>query len=106
MSHIYVFVRKDLPHSQIVVQACHACIEATICFLNKNTEHPSLVVCGIRNEQQLQKVFSRLLEEGVHCCPFIEPDRGNELTSFATEPISSERRHLFRRYNCLNLGFP
>ena len=101
MSHIYVFVRKDLSHSQMVVQACHACIEATISFLNKDVEHPSLVVCGIRNEPHLQKALSRLQQEGVVCRPFIESDIGNQLTAFATEPIFSDRRHIFRRYNCL-----
>jgi hypothetical protein len=49
----------------------------------------------------LQKALSRLQQEGVICCPFIEPDIGNQLTSFATEPIFSDRRHIFRRYNCL-----
>lgn len=104
-SHVYVFIRKDLGFSQQVVQSCHACIEAAISFLNKDMQHPNLVVCGIRNEQHLQKALNRLRSEGVECRPFIEPDRGHELTAFATEPIFSERRHLFRRYNCLTSGF-
>ena len=103
-NHVYVFIRRDLPFSQIVVQACHAAIEAAP-LISSDLDHPHLVVFGIKNEQHLQKALNRLRVEGVECRPFVEPDRGNELTAFATEPIFSERRHLFRRYNCLSSGF-
>lgn len=90
-----------MPFSQQVVQACHAAIEAAS-LISSDLAHPHLVVCGIRNEPHLQKALSRLQQEGVVCRPFIEPDIGNQLTAFATEPIFSDRRHIFRRYNCLS----
>ena len=99
-NHVYVFIRRDLPFSQQVVQACHAAIEAAT-LISSDLAHPYLVVCGIRNEPHLQKALSRLQQEGVVCRPFIESDIGNQLTAFATEPIFSDRRHIFRRYNCL-----
>lgn len=97
-------MRRDLPFSQIVVQACHAVIEASS-LISDDLDHPHLVCLGIRNEEHLQKALNRLQKEGVTCRPFIEPDRGNELTAFATEPIFEDRRPLFRRYNCLPSGF-
>jgi hypothetical protein len=32
---------------------------------------------------------------------FYESDRDNELTSIATEPISGEKRSIFKKFNCL-----
>jgi hypothetical protein len=46
----------------------------------------------------LEKERSRLEASGVVCRVFREPDVGNQMTAFSTEPIYGERRSLFRRY--------
>ena len=42
---------------------------------------------------------SRLEDQGIRFACFHEPDRNNELTAIATEPITGETRRYFRRYN-------
>lgn len=101
MNHVYIFIRRDLSFPQQVVQSCHAAIEAAKSLFSPELDHPHLVVCGIRDERQLHRALRKVEQAGIKCCPFYEPDRGNELTSFATEPVFSDRRHIFKRYNCL-----
>ncbi len=72
-------------------------------FLPSHLDHPNLVVVGIDNEAKLHRTLQKILEQGVRCVPFIEPDRDDEMTAFATEPIFSDRRHLFRRFNCFRV---
>jgi hypothetical protein len=98
---VYVLVRRDLPPSQQAVQACHAAIEVARNWISQDLEHPSVIVCGIRDEQILEKSLKKLQSQGVQCKTFHEPDRGNELTAIATEPIYGDRRKLFRSYQLL-----
>lgn len=102
--YIYILVRKDLPFPQIVVQSAHACIEATRSFLDSQTEHPHLVVLAVQDEQQLQRCADKLGDVGIKFRLFIEPDRNDEATALATEPVFGEQRAHFRRYQCLTGG--
>jgi hypothetical protein len=96
-----VFVRKDLPHGQRVVQASHACIECAKAFLDSNLEHPHLVVIGVNDESKLHKAAIKLDNHGIRYKTFIEPDRNDEATAIATEPIWGEAREIFRNYTLL-----
>lgn len=96
-----MLIRKDLPHSTQVVQASHACIEATRAFLTDQAEHPHLVVLGVNSQEQLQNSAKKLEKAGVRFRVFIEPDRDNESTALATEPIGGETRRIFKNYKCL-----
>jgi len=98
---VYVFVRKDLPHPQQVVQASHACIEATKAFLDPDLEHPHLVVVGVNDEHRLFKCANKLERAGVKFKMFLEPDRNDEYTALATEPVFGETRTIFRNYTLL-----
>jgi hypothetical protein len=93
-------VRQDLSQPQQVVQACHAAIEAAR-LLPQQLAHPHLVVIGIPDERQLCRCLEHLRRVGIAHRPFHEPDRGNELTALATEPVFGQRRRLLRRYRCL-----
>ena len=95
-----MFVRRDLSIPQQVVQACHAAIEAAP-LLSPEDDHPHLVVLGVKSELQLRNALARLTRHGIRCKPFYEDDLGNQLTSFATEPISGDSRQLFKSYQCL-----
>lgn len=91
-----------MPTEQIVVQTIHAGIELTRKgLIPAHYDHPHLVVIGVDHEQKLFTTLSKLEQSGVNIIPFFEPDRNNEMTAFATEPILEDRRHLFRRFNCL-----
>jgi hypothetical protein len=96
-----VFIRRDLSHPQQVVQASHACIEATKAFLDYQLEHPYLVVLGVKDEPCLQKCANRLSKAGIQHKVFIEPDRDNESTAIATCPVFGEQRAFFKNYQCL-----
>ena len=101
VSYMYVLVRKDLSTPQISVQACHACIEACRSFITNTSDHPHLVLLGVKGEQQLYNSARKLDKAGVQYRIFTEPDRNGEATALATEPIFGEQRHLFRSYRCL-----
>lgn len=100
--HLYIFVRKDLSPAQIAVQASHAAIESARSCIPVDMTHPSIVLLGIRNLQELNRALIKIQSLGIKTYPFYEEDRDNELTAFATEPISEQQRSLFRRFNCLN----
>lgn len=97
-TYIYIFVRKDLPHAQRVVQASHACVEV----MNKIKEeiHPHIVVFGSSNEKKLKEVIKYLAEVNIKCEYFIEPDIGGQITAVATFPLKGEEREHLRKY-CL-----
>ena len=91
---------------QQVVQSSHACIEAAKSFLDKELEHPHLVVLGVKGEQQLYNSARKLDKAGIRYRIFTEPDRNDEATAIATEPVFGEQRHLFRTYRCLGDNTP
>lgn len=93
-------MRRDLSPAQVVVQASHAAYEAAS-FHTPDLDHPHFVVLGIRNQQELERAYRRVQSSEIRVRPFFESDLGDELTAFATEPISEEQRSFFRRYNCL-----
>jgi hypothetical protein len=86
-----------------VVQACHACLEATRAFLPSEHEHPFIVVCGVRDERRLGQCRDRLERAGIRYRAFFEPDLGDRLTALASEPLRNpQQRSLFRDYQLLN----
>jgi hypothetical protein len=97
-----VLVRRDLSHPQQVVQACHACLEAARAFLPSQAEHPTLVICGVRDERRLGHCLDRLRRAGIGFRVFSEPDLGDRLTAAATEPLRGPLRAFFKDYSLLN----
>jgi hypothetical protein len=84
-----------------VVQAAHAGIEASRLFLPPEHPHPHLVLCAVSRERDLLAAADRLERAGIRFAIFREPDRNNEATALATEPLSGERRGALARYPCL-----
>lgn len=98
---MYVFVRQDLSHPQQVVQASHACIEATRSFLKDHTDHPHLVVIGVPDESRIFKCAKKLDDAGIGYRVFHEADRDDEATALATEPVYGDTRRIFKNYTLL-----
>jgi hypothetical protein len=100
-----VLVRADLSPSQQVVQSAHAVLEASRQrLIPPEIPHPHLVVCGVADHEELTRECERLAHHGVRVALFTEPDildAGARETAVATEPITPERRRLFRRYRLL-----
>jgi len=83
------------------VQASHAAFEAASLH-TPELDHPHIVLLGFRDQRELERALRRVQSSGFQVCPFFEADRGDELTAFATQPISKSQRSFFRRYNCLS----
>lgn len=96
---MYIFVRKDLSSSQIVVQAAHAAVESARKHLKHDDIHPHFVLLSVNNLDELIKVANKLEKENILFEIFFEPDIG-EHTSIATELIT-DKRHLFKSYKML-----
>lgn len=100
--YVYCFIRRDLSQPQQVVQVAHATIESCKSFDYRSLpEHPSVIVCGVKTETQLETVMKRLKEQGIRFALFREPDIGNQLTAIATEPICDADRGFFRKFQLL-----
>lgn len=97
-----MFVRKDLPFEQIVVQASHACVESTK-HTPYQSDHPSVIVLSAKNEGSLQKAIDFLKENDIIHYAFREPDMGEALTAVATAPLDEDKRILFKKYNLLRV---
>jgi hypothetical protein len=80
-------------------------IEATKAFdLERLSDHPSVIILSAKNENRLHRVRKHLIDNGIQHVHFYEPDLGDELTALATEPIFSDRRDIFRKYQLLRTG--
>ncbi len=95
-----MFVRLDLTPSQRAVQAIHGALEASE-YLDRDKEHPHLILLAISNEEELLKIPEKLNTSNIRHKIWKEPDIGNQVTSIATEPISGDRRKIFKKYKLL-----
>lgn len=100
-SYTYAITRKDLSFPQQAVQAGHAAIEAARKYLKPDDEHPSLILCAMKNEAQLTNAADNLERQGIRIQRFYEPDIGNQLTAIATEPLSGEARKAMRKFQLI-----
>jgi hypothetical protein len=98
---VYLIVREDLSLAQQVVQASHAAVEAARHLIPPDLIHPHIIVCAAGDEPALWRQLHRLQRHGVRFRAFFEPDRGNELTAVATEPVFGQTRRLFRNLRLL-----
>jgi hypothetical protein len=55
----------------------------------------------VASERDLLAAADRLERAGIRFVLFREPDRHNESTALATEPLGSDRRAILARYPCL-----
>lgn len=56
-----------------------------------------LVALSVPDETSLRAALA-LASEHVTVYPFIEPDLGNQMTAFASEPLSGRLRKVFANY--------
>lgn len=59
------------------------------------------MLCRVASERDLLAAADRLERAGIRFALFREPDRDNEATALATEPLPPERRAVLARYPCL-----
>lgn len=88
---------------QICVQTAHATLEvARANLIDPKSDHPSLIVCGVKNEEELISFSQELLSKNIRFKSFYEADLNNELTAIATEPVLQENRKHFKKLPLIN----
>lgn len=99
--YMYVAVRRDLSHSQQVVQAAHAAIEASKRYHLSSHYHPSVIILGVKSETTLDNFRNYVHDMGFHYETFREPDRNNESTAVAVFPVSQDQKAMFKKFQLL-----
>lgn len=99
--YVYVIVRKDLSPAQKAVQSTHAGIEVARNFINPQDEHPSVIICEVKSEDKLKQVMKEL-DGKINYKAFQEPDRNNEYTALASQPVTGEQRKIFSRFQLIS----
>lgn len=94
----YVFVRNDLTSAQKAVQGGHAIAEY---YKLHDKLHYSLIYLVVKDEKKLKNTVKELIEHGINFTIFREPDKNNELTAVATEPLNDSRRKVLKRFMLL-----
>lgn len=61
--------------------------------------HPYIIVFGVKTEEKLLKALDWTRKAGYITYEFREPDRGGELTAFATDVV--DRSDDFKRFQLL-----
>lgn len=89
---MYAVVRKDMDLHHQVVQVAHATLEAGIHLAEPEREPHYLIVCEVPNEDKLRSLLENTRQRGISCVAFSEPDMGNQMTAFATEPLSEAKK--------------
>lgn len=95
-AYMYMFVRKDLSHSQQVVQASHAAAKIG----EKYHGDTYIVLCGADNEEHLQGISEHLDRYSIDHEVFFEPDVA-AFTAIATKPLIGDARKPLRKFNIL-----
>jgi len=104
MRYIYSFIRKDISHTQRIIQGIHAGFELAL-FLKpfEDGKPSSLVLFEVADEVELVDVHRYLLEEGLvtnkdfHI--FFETDRNDGWTSICSRPMEDAERLIFKEFN-------
>lgn len=99
--YIYILIRTDLTPEQQCVQSCHAAIETARHNIDKYLEHPSVIICSIKNEDKLSSMKEFLQSNNIGFREFREPDIGNQLTAIATEVLYGDQRKHMRKFQLL-----
>lgn len=94
-THFFIFVRKDLPIEQQIVQAAHAAYEVGKQDRSENIR--SLVLSRVNSEDELLHQAEYLNYLGIKFVTFREPDIGNQATAIATAPLTEQQRKKLRR---------
>lgn len=92
-----MFIRRDIPLPDQIVQTGHACLEAGRAF--EWNDHTHMVLLSLKDEDHLGETLDRLESHQVRYRAFYEPDNGLGYTSICTEPINGEGRFLFKKYD-------
>jgi hypothetical protein len=89
--YTYVLVRQDIPLAQMMVQACHAALEAGFAF-EAPVETSSLIVCTVPDRASLVEAKERLARYGIASEMFFEPSWDMGDSALCTQPITNRKQ--------------
>ena len=94
--YMYIFIRKDLPHTQKIVQSSHVAFELSKKY--QTQEHPSMVLIGIKDLCQLEKEIKKTNQDVI---VFRDNIFNNEITAFGVMCFTDEERSQYKKYQLL-----
>jgi hypothetical protein len=102
--YVYIFVRQDISPEYQAVQAAHAACKMghrSAAIPEKDFDNLYFALIGVPNLEAMAIAIKDCNEVGATVYPFYEPDIGNQLTAFATDPIWMSQRKRLLSYNRL-----
>ena len=94
--YVYIFVRRDIPVANQIVQVGHVCYEAGLNFNAKQDTY--MVLCQVDSEEDLLEIELRLNDANVETHKFYEPDDDLGYTALCSRPVNKKERKIFRKY--------
>ena len=94
----YVFVRKDIPIADQIVQVGHVCLEAGTRFGRSKEPSPYMVLLEVADVRHLQQTKEFLKDSGISFEIFFEPDNNMGETAICTEYLDSQAKKIFKKY--------
>ena len=99
--YVYVFIRRDLPLADQIVQTAHATQESGAKFGCPENCH--MVLCGVKNQNALLNVADLASFNNIQYSMFYEPDSADDETpmgntALCTQPIYGEQCKIFKKY--------
>ena len=86
-----------MPLANQLVQAGHACLEAGHRF-PQPARPCHMVLFGVAAEEHLMRAVEYIEQQGIRVCTFHESDFPQGYTAACTQPVTDERRRLFRKF--------
>jgi len=86
---LFIVVRKDLTQSQQLVQSGHVIAEFLLTKPDSKWKNKTLVILGLNNLDELNKLIFKLDQMGIKWVGFKEPYIDNELTAIACDEDES-----------------
>jgi hypothetical protein len=107
--YVYIFVRQDLSPEYQLVQAAHAAARMGQRTGSNGIDQGKFdelyfSVIGVPDLPAMAKALEDFKQRGIKTYPFIEPDIGNVMTAFASDPVWSADRKGLLAYKRLVFG--
>lgn len=109
--YVYIFVRQDMSPEYQLVQAAHASAKMGQRLGSNGIDQGKFdelyfSVIGVPDLPALAKALEDFKQRGIKTHTFIEPDVGNVMTAFASEPVWSHDRKGLLAYKRLVFAKP
>jgi len=109
--YVYIFVRQDMTPEYQLVQAAHAAARMGQRTGSNGIDQGKFdelyfSVIGVPDLPALARALEDFKQRGIKTYPFIEPDIGNVMTAFASDPVWSADRKGLLSYKRLVFAKP